>query len=75
MTSTVATTSTVPEPAGDMAVHDVDDVHDTLVAGLEPKAKVVGAPEIVENPAPVMVTAVPPPVGPTVGLSDVTAGW
>ena len=56
---TVATTSTVPEPAGAAAVQEVVELQVTSVAALGPKAKTVG-PGALENPVPVTVTASPP---------------
>ena len=68
----VAVMSTVPaDSAGDVAVHDVVDEQLTEVPAEEPKAIVV-APTM--NPVPVMVTAVPPPIGPAAGLTAVMIG-
>ena len=64
-------TSTVPaDSAGESAVHDVLDEQLTPVAAVEPKLTV--SPNW--KPVPVMVTVVPPAVGPAVGLMAVTVG-
>ena len=63
-------TSTVPEPAGDLAVSLVADTNVTVGAGLEPNATSAEAVKLV----PVIVTAVPPAVGPAIRLSAVTVG-
>ena len=69
---TVTLTSTVPVPAGLVAVQVVVELQETPVAALpEPKATVV---PVVANPVPVIVTAVPPEAGPEVGLILVTVG-
>jgi hypothetical protein len=72
---TVTVTSTmsiVPDPlTGLDAVQLVDELHTTAVLGVVPKSTVV---PVVENPVPVMVTAVPPVCGPDVGLIEVTVG-
>jgi hypothetical protein len=70
---TVTRTSTMPEPAGALAVHAVPLVQDTLVAGFGPKATAV-APAAVENPVPIMATVFPPTGGPCPGLTPVTVG-
>ena len=41
-----------------------------IVAALDPKSTALAPPRLV----PVMVTLVPPPVGPLVGLIEVTVG-
>jgi hypothetical protein len=62
--------STVPAPAGDVAVIDVAELTVKLVAAVAPKVTAV-APV---NPVPVTVTTVPPAVGPAVGEIEVTVG-
>lgn len=67
------TTSTGPEPDGEVAVHVADVVEgeqETLVAELVPNFTV----ESVVKPVPVMVTTVPPPSGPASGVTWVTVG-
>ena len=67
----VTCTSTVPAPcAGDVAVIDVAEFTVTPVAAVPPKLTVAPVRKFV----PVIVTDVPPPVGPDVGTIDVTAG-
>ena len=66
----VTVTSTVPVPAGDVAVIEVDETTVKAVAAVVPKFTAV-APV---KPVPVMVTAVPPVAGPVAGLTDVTVG-
>ena len=66
----VTVTSTMPVPAGAVAVTWVSEMTVTLVAGLGPKLTAV-APV---KPEPVMVTTVPPAAGPEVGLMPVNAG-
>ena len=66
----VTVTSTIPVPEGLLAVISVPLTTVTLVAAVLPKSTAV-APV---NAEPVMVTKVPPPVGPTVGLMPVTDG-
>ena len=71
MPNTVVTlTSTVPVPAGEVAVIDVAELTVKPVAGVAPKLTAV-APV---KPVPVMVTEVPPAVGPVVGVVEVTVG-
>ena len=65
----VTVTSTVPEPAGLVAVIDVALFTVTPVAAVEPNATV--SPDA--KPVPVMVTVVPPATGPLVGLTALTA--
>jgi hypothetical protein len=60
---TVTVTSTVPLPAGLVAVQLVVVEQLTPVAAVVPKSTVV-ASAVVENPVPVIVTVVPPPAGP-----------
>ena len=62
--------STVPVPAGDVAVIEVAELTVKPVAGVAPKLTAV-APV---NPVPVTVTEVPPAVGPAVGEIEVTVG-
>ena len=57
---------TVPAAsAGDVAVHDVVEVQLECEASVDPKSTVWP----IWNPVPVMVTEVPPVVGPTAGLT------
>lgn len=66
--------STVPaESAGDVAVHDVVEEQLTVELVIEPNSTVV-APAPVRKLVPVMVTVVPPPTGPAVGLTTLTVG-
>ena len=65
----VTVTSTVPLPAGEVAVIEVAESA-VIVAALDPKSTALAPPRLV----PVMVTLVPPPVGPLVGLIEVTVG-
>ena len=62
--------STVPAPAGDVAVIDVDELTVKPVAEVAPKTTAV----VLENPLPVIVTDVPPVAGPTVGDTELTVG-
>ena len=65
----VTVTSTAPaDSAGATAVIDVAELTVTPVAAVDPNFTVF--PEA--NPVPVMVTEVPPAVGPLVGLTAVT---
>ena len=66
----VTVTSTVPVPAGLTAVIVVSLTTVRFVAAVVPKSTAV-APV---NPVPVIVTRVPPVVGPLVGLRPVTVG-
>ena len=66
----VTVTSTVPLPAGDVAVMDVAEFTVTLVALAVPNFTAV-APV---NAVPVIVIDVAPAIGPLVGLTTVTAG-
>jgi hypothetical protein len=66
----VTVTSTVPVPAGEVAVMDVALLTTTPVAALAPKWTAV-APV---KPVPLMDTLVPPTAGPEVGLTAVTVG-
>jgi hypothetical protein len=65
-------TSTVPVPAGDVAVHELA-VQLTLVAAVVP-AVVVKTTLPPERFDPVTVTVVPPVVRPLLGLIAVTTG-
>ena len=62
--------STVPLPAGDVAVMDVAETAVNAVAAFVPNFTAV-APV---KPVPVIVTVVPPASGPPVGLTLVMAG-
>ena len=66
----VTRTSTVPVPAGEVAVIEVAEFTVKPVAGVAPKLTAV-APV---KPVPVMVTEVPPATGPDVGEIEVTTG-
>jgi hypothetical protein len=55
---------------GLVAVIDVSELNEKLVAGVWPKSTAV-APV---KPEPVIVTVVPPPKGPEMGVTPVTAG-
>jgi hypothetical protein len=70
---TVTVTSTVPVPAGLVAVQFVVEAQLTPVALFGPKRTVV-APAAGSKPVPVIVTTVPPAVGPLVGLIETTVG-
>ena len=65
----VTVTSTVPVPGGAVATSCVDETT-AYVAGVLPNVTAV-APA---SPVPKTVTAVPPEVGPELGLTRVTAG-
>jgi hypothetical protein len=69
---TVTVTSTVPVPAGLVAVQVVVELQLTEVPAVLPNSTVV-APAVVEKPVPVIVTTVLPAGGPDVGLMLVTA--
>ena len=66
----VTVTSTVPEPAGLVAVIDVALFTVTPVAAVEPNDTV--SPDA--KPVPVIDTVVPPAAGPLVGLTADTVG-
>ena len=66
----VTRTSTVPLPAGEVAVIDVAELTVKLVAAVAPNVTAV-APV---KPVPVIVTEVPPAAGPDVGEIEVTVG-
>src|ERR1700694_6030517 len=70
---TVTVTSTVPLPDGLVALQLVVLTQLTPVAALPPKATVV-APALVLKWVPVMLTTVPPPAGPVVGVIALTVG-
>ncbi len=70
----VAVTFTTPaDSSGDFAVHEVVEEQLTLVAALAPKSIVVAA-VAVRKFVPVIVTLVPPVVGPEFGLMELIAG-
>ena len=62
--------STVPVPAGDVAVIEVAETNVKLAAGVAPKVTAVTPVKLV----PVTVTVVPPATGPAVGEIEVTVG-
>ena len=62
-------TSTVPVPAGEVAVTEPAESA-VIVPAFDPKSTALAPPRLV----PVMVTLVPPPVGPADGLIAVTDG-
>lgn len=62
--------STVPVPAGDVAVMEVGEFTVKLLAAVLPKVTAL-APE---NLVPVMVTDVPPEIGPAAGAREVMVG-
>jgi hypothetical protein len=66
----VTVTSTVPAPAGEVAVICVALFIVNVVAAVAPNFTAVAPVKFV----PVMVTLVPPAVGPLVGFTDVTVG-
>ena len=67
----VTVTCTVPaDSAGDVAVIEVDELTVVAVAVTVPNITVAEEVKLV----PVMVTEVPPAVGPEVGLIEVTVG-
>ena len=64
-------TSTLPaDPAGDVANTVESFCTDTFVAAVLPKSTTV----VPVRPVPEIVTAVPPTVGPELGLTPVTVG-
>ena len=73
MPSTVTRTSTVPVPAGLVAMQLVVLLHCTLGDAVAPKVTIV-APAVMLKPVPVIVTDVPPAGVPVAGLSPVTVG-
>jgi hypothetical protein len=68
---TVTVTSTVPVPAGLVAVQLLVEAQVTAVPAFDPKATV--APDVA-NCDPAIVTTVPPAAGPEVGVMLVTTG-
>ncbi len=62
-------TSTVPLPAGDVAVIEVE-VFEVMTATAPPKSTLIAPPRLV----PLMVTLVPPAVGPEAGTTPLTVG-
>ena len=68
---TVTMTSTVPVPAGLVAVHCVGLAQLTFIAAFAPKAMAVAE---VLKPVPEIVTLVPPLGGPLFGVSPETVG-
>ena len=66
----VTVTSTVPVPAGEVAVIDVAEFTVKPVALVAPNLTAVAPVKLV----PVIVTLVPPAVGPAVGEIEVTVG-
>jgi hypothetical protein len=66
----VTVTSTVPVPAGEVAVIEVSELTVKLAAEATPKRTAV-APV---KPVPVMVTVVPPASGPAIGVTALTVG-
>jgi len=70
---TTTRTSTVPEPGGVFAVHELTVEHVIEIARFVP-TKICVAPGARLNPLPVTVKAVPPAIGPLVGLMLVTVG-
>ena len=66
----VTLTSTVPLPEGDVAVIWVAELTVKPVAAVAPKVTAVAPEKLV----PVMITLVPPVVGPDVGEIEVTVG-
>lgn len=71
--TTTVTGTTPPTPLGLTAVQLVVLLQLTPVAWVAPKEKAV-APAEVENPAPEIVTVVPPPAGPLAGVSEPSDG-
>ena len=63
-------TSTVPLPAGEVAISSLSSTTTKLGEALEPKSTLVAPVKLV----PIMVTDVPPVVGPLVGETAVTVG-
>ena len=73
-TDVVTLTSTTPALPGGLMAEQVDVLLQfTLVAGLEPNAIVVPPPAVLKL-VPVIVTFVPPAVGPLEGLTPLTVG-
>ena len=63
-------TSSVPVPAGLVATSSLADTNSTSVAALEPNLTSL----FFVKPLPLIVTDVPPPVGPSFGEIPLTAG-
>ncbi len=66
----VTVTSTVPVPAGEVAEIEVPLLNVNELAAVPPNLTAVTP----VNPVPVIVTPVPPAVGPLAGEIEVTAG-
>ena len=66
----VTVTSTVPDPAGEVAVTCVGDSALSAVAFAEPNLTSLAPVRFV----PVIFTELPPPAGPLVGSTSVTVG-
>jgi hypothetical protein len=66
----VTSTLAVPAPAGVTAVIEVDETTVTLVAAVPP----IVTPVAPVKPVPVIVTDVPPAVGPELGEIALTVG-
>ncbi|PIT03973.1 hypothetical protein TSA1_26775 [Bradyrhizobium nitroreducens] len=66
----VTVISTVPVPAGDVAVIEVAELTVKPVAAVAPNVTALAPERFV----PVMTTVVPPVCGPAVGAIDVTVG-
>src|SRR5690348_1891806 len=66
----VTVTSTVPDPAGVVAVISLALLTVKVLAAVEPNFTALTATKLV----PMMVTDVPPPAGPEFGATDVTVG-
>ena len=66
----VTVTSTVPVPAGEVAVIEVAELTVKAVAAVLPNLTAEAAVRLL----PVIVTLVPPPVGPLVGAIEATVG-
>jgi hypothetical protein len=64
------TTSTVPEPAGEVALQVVAVEQLTAVAASPPNVTVA----VWSKPVPVIVTGVPPANGPESGVTELTVG-
>ena len=62
--------STAPVPAGEVAVIEVAEMNEKLVAAVTPNVTAVTPVKFV----PVIVTVVPPAVGPAVGEIEVIVG-
>jgi hypothetical protein len=72
--STVAVTSTVPVPGGEVAVQVVFEEQETSVAGLAAPKSITVAPDVLENPVPEIETTVPPEINPVAGDRPRTEG-